>query len=184
MFGHDICLKGRLYTFLIFSEFKIHNSISLWVKITRKPNSIGHPSLCFARKQSSNSATGCDVINRWLIGTRNFAKSWAPPLAQYHKWYFKIVTRNLRQFWNIASGIYAKYHVQIMLLFVYTATHERFVIFTCRYFNLSRKYHCSKPIKLQKFLISHACNSRKGNRARRSLVRDRGKQQEQSLKMC
>ena len=76
---------------------------------------------------------------------------------KYHEWYFKIVTRNLRQFWNIARGIYAKYHVQIMLLFVYTATHERFVIFTCRYFNLSRKYHCSKPIKLQKFLISHAC---------------------------
>ena len=71
-----------------------------------------------------------------------------------------------------------------MLLFVYTTTHERFVIFTCRYFSLSRKYHCSKPIKLQKFLISHACNSRKGDRARRSLVRDRGKQQEQSLKMC
>ena len=44
---------------------------------------------------------------------------------------------NLRQFWNIASGIYAKYHVQIMLLFVYTTTHERFVIFTCRYFKLS-----------------------------------------------
>ena len=25
------------------------------------------------------------------------------------------------------SGIYAKYHVQIMLLFVYTTTHKRFV---------------------------------------------------------
>ena len=79
MFRHDICLKGRLYTFLIFSAFKIHNSVSLWVKITRKPNSIWRPSLCFARKQSSNPATGCDVINRWIIGTRNFAKSWAPP---------------------------------------------------------------------------------------------------------
>ena len=44
---------------------------------------------------------------------------------------------NLRQFWNITSGIYAKYHVQIMLLFVYTTTHKRFVIFTCRYFKLS-----------------------------------------------
>ena len=30
-----------------------------------------------------------------------------------------------------------KYHVQIMLLFVYTTTHKRFVIFTCRYFKLS-----------------------------------------------
>ena len=32
---------------------------------------------------------------------------------KYHEW-------NLRQFWNITSGIYAKYHVQIMLVFVYT----------------------------------------------------------------
>ena len=79
MFGHDICLKGRLYTFLIFSAFKIHNSVSLWVKITRKPNNLGRPSLCFARKQNSNFVTGCDVINRWIIGTRNIAKSWAPP---------------------------------------------------------------------------------------------------------
>ena len=46
---------------------------------------------------------------------------------------------NLRQFWNITSGIYAKYHVQIMLLFVYTTTSKRFVIFTCRYFKLSWK---------------------------------------------
>ena len=43
---------------------------------------------------------------------------------------------NLRQFWNITSGIYAKYHVQILLLFVYTTTRKRFVIFTCRYFKL------------------------------------------------
>ena len=35
------------------------------------------------------------------------------------------------------SGIYAKYHVQIMLLFVYTTTRKRFVIFTSRYFKLS-----------------------------------------------
>ena len=44
---------------------------------------------------------------------------------------------NLRQFLNITSGIYANYHVQIMLLFVYTTTRKRFVIFTCRYFKLS-----------------------------------------------
>ena len=49
----------------------------------------------------------------------------------------KLLYANLRQFWNITSGIYAKYHAQIMLLFVYTTTHERFVIFTCRYFKLS-----------------------------------------------
>ena len=35
------------------------------------------------------------------------------------------------------GGIYAKYHVQIMLLFVYATTSKRFVIFTCRYFKLS-----------------------------------------------
>ena len=44
---------------------------------------------------------------------------------------------NLRQFWNIAGGIDAKYHVQIMLLFVYTTSRKGFVIFTCRYFKLS-----------------------------------------------
>ena len=48
----------------------------------------------------------------------------------YCKW-------NLRQFWNVTSGIFAKDHVQIMLLFVYTTTRKSFVIFTCRYFNLS-----------------------------------------------
>ena len=56
---------------------------------------------------------------------------------KYHKWYFEIVLHNLRQFWNITSGIYAKYHTQIMLLFVYTTTRKSFVIFTCRYFKLS-----------------------------------------------
>ena len=35
------------------------------------------------------------------------------------------------------GGIYAKYHVQIMLLFVYTTTRKGFVIFTRRYFKLS-----------------------------------------------
>ena len=45
---------------------------------------------------------------------------------------------SLRQFWNITSGMYANYHLQIILLFVYTTTaRKRFVIFTCRYFKLS-----------------------------------------------
>ena len=38
---------------------------------------------------------------------------------------------------KITSGIYAKYHVQIKLLFSYTTTPKSFVIFTCRYFKLS-----------------------------------------------
>ena len=44
---------------------------------------------------------------------------------------------NWRQFWNITSGIYAKYHTQIMLLFVYTGRCKMSVLFTCRYFKLS-----------------------------------------------
>ena len=65
---------------------------------------------------------------------------------KYHKWYFELIVIcyftplgewNLRQFWNITSGTYAKYHLQIMLLIAYTTTHVRFVIFTCRYFKLS-----------------------------------------------
>ena len=55
----------------------------------------------------------------------------------YTKFHEPLGEWNLRQFWNITSGIYAKYHVQIMLLFVYTTTYTRFVIFTCRYFKLS-----------------------------------------------
>ena len=54
--------------------------------------------------------------------------------------YTQTVFSNLRmmwQFWNITSAIFAKCHVQIMLLFVYTTTRKRFVIFTCRYFKLS-----------------------------------------------
>ena len=44
---------------------------------------------------------------------------------------------NLRQFWNITSGIFAKYQVQIRLLFVYTTTRKRFVISNYRCLKLS-----------------------------------------------
>ena len=71
--------------------------------------------------------------------------------TQFHKLLGKW---NLRQFWNITSGIYAKYHMQIMLLFVYTTIRKRFVIVTCGYFKLRwnttalsqsncRKFSCS-----------------------------------------
>ena len=47
---------------------------------------------------------------------------------KYHKWYSKIVMRNFAIWDNfeisITTGIFAKYHVQIMLLFVYTTTHK------------------------------------------------------------
>ena len=56
---------------------------------------------------------------------------------KYHEWYLPLGEWNLRQFWNITSGIFAKYHVQIILLFVYTTTRKRLVIFTYRYFKLS-----------------------------------------------
>ena len=44
---------------------------------------------------------------------------------------------NLRQFWNITSGVYAKQHVQIMVFFIYTTFRKSYLIFTCRYFKLS-----------------------------------------------
>jgi len=57
---------------------------------------------------------------------------------KYHEWYFEPLGEwILRQFWNIMNGTYAKYHVQIMLSFVYTTAHKRFVIFTYSYFKLS-----------------------------------------------
>ena len=81
----------------------------------------------------------------------------------------------MRQFWNITIGIYqyATYHVQIMLLFVYTTTHKRFVIFTCRYFKLSwnttalrqsncRYFSCgSITLVIQLQLGDHFDNSRR-----------------------
>ena len=93
---------------------------------------------------------------------------------KYHKWYFKIILlytisqalgeRNLRQFWNITGGISAKYHVQIILLFVYSTTRKGFVIFTSRYFKLSwnttvlsqsngRNFSCSSINKLISIMI-------------------------------
>ena len=66
-------------------------------------------------------------INTMSDISKNCCSQFYEPLGEW----------NLRQFWNITSGIYAKYHVQIMLLFVYTTTRKRFVIFTYRYFKLS-----------------------------------------------
>ena len=49
---------------------------------------------------------------------------WSDIWYKYHKWYFQVVIRNFK------SGVFAKCHVQIMLLFVYTTTRKGFVIFT------------------------------------------------------
>ena len=82
-----------------------------------------------------------DIILRISIGNSMICSDiW----HKYHEWYFNIVIHdftsrlgewNLRQFWNITSGIYAKYRVQIMLLFVYTSTRKRFAILYVRISN-------------------------------------------------
>ena len=68
---------------------------------------------------------------------------------------FGINTRSdiLKLLYVIFDGIYAKYHVQIMLLFVHTTTRRRFYNFHTKVFQIKLKYQCSKPIKLQKFLM-------------------------------
>ena len=82
---------------------------------------------------------------------------------KYHERYFQIVIRNftkplgewnLRQFWNTTSGIYAKYHVQIMPLFVYTTTRKGFVILTCRYFKLSWNTNALRQSTCRNFSFS------------------------------
>ena len=67
---------------------------------------------------------------------RPFRLSFAPTICP---WVSEDVRRvKFEKFWNITSGIYAKCHVQIMLLlFAYTTTRKQVVISTCRYFKLS-----------------------------------------------
>ena len=89
---------------------------------------------------------------------------------KYHKWYFEFVIRNftsvrrwnLRQFWNITSGIYAKYHVQIMLL---TAL-KGFVIFTCRYFKLSWNTTALSQSNCRNFPCNSIKNEKSGKTVR------------------
>ena len=66
-------------------------------------------------------------------------------------------SRNWTQFWNITSGIYSEYHVQIMLLFVYTSTCKGFVIFTWRYFKLSWNIPARSQSNCRNFSCS-SCN--------------------------
>ena len=63
-------------------------------------------------------------INTTIV-TRNFTSRYVrrvkfETIMKYHQWYLCQIS------------------LQIMLLFVYTTTHTRFVIFTCRYFKLNR----------------------------------------------
>ena len=80
--------------------------------------------------RSSRKIGECNPSDRVCVGNSMICRDiW----HKYREWYFEIV----RQFWNISGGIYTKYHVQIMLLFVYTTTRKSFVIITCKYFKLS-----------------------------------------------
>ena len=73
----------------------------------------------------------------------------------WHKYHEPLGEWNLRQFWNITRGIYAKYHVQIMLSFVYTTTHKRFVIFTRRDLKLSWNTTALSQSKCRNFSCSN-----------------------------
>ena len=89
----------------------------------------------------------CYVVMSCMLSTISIGNSMicSDIWYKYHEW-------NLWQFWNIMSGIYVKYHVQIMLLFVYTTRCKRFVLFTCIQIKLNttalsksncRKFSCS-----------------------------------------
>ena len=113
---------------------------------------------CFLTKTSPNTFSGCICIGNSMIVSDIWHK--------YHEWYFEIGIRkgewNLRQFWNITIGIDAKYHVQIMLLFVYTTTIKRFVIFTFRYFKLSWNTTALSQSNCRNFSCSTIMHKTKG----------------------
>ena len=72
-----------------------------------------------------------------LVSTGNsmiFGINTASDISNYLLYVISRAVRRLK-FETILK--YAKYHIQIMLLFAYTTTRKRFVIFTCRYFKLS-----------------------------------------------
>ena len=91
-----------------------------------------HNNLLLSLRNYFKEITHCFVVMSCMLSTISIGNSMicSDIWHKYHEW-------NLRQFWNITSGIYAKYHIQIMLLFVYTTRCKRFVLFTCRYFKLS-----------------------------------------------
>ena len=77
---------------------------------------------------------------------------------KYHEWYFKIVIQN---FTRVKFETILKYHNwylyqisrtnhAIICLYYYR---QKVCNFHMQVFQIKVKYHCSKPIKLQKFLI-------------------------------
>ena len=92
-----------------------------------------------------------DISKLLYIISRAVSRVKFETILKYHEWYFHL-------------SKYAKYHVQIILIFVYTATHKRFVIFTSRYFKISwnttalgqsncRNFSCSSIIWLNSGLF-------------------------------
>ena len=96
-------------------------------------------------------AFSCRFYNcRWRIGNSMISSDiW----RKYEKWYFKIAIRNLieiRDNFDITRVGYAKDHVQIMLLFVYTSTRKSFL----RWWNITalsqsncRNFSCRSIIR-------------------------------------
>ena len=66
---------------------------------------------------------------------------------KYQEWYFEIIIR------NFTSGIYAKYHRQINAIICLYYYPQKVCNFHIQVFQIKLKYHYSKLIKLQKFLM-------------------------------
>ena len=92
------------------------------------------PSLC--KICIGNSMICCDVWHK------------------YHEWYFEIVIRNFETILKYHEWYLCQISLQIMLLFVYTTTRKRFVIFTCRYFKLSWNTTALSQSKCRNFSCS------------------------------
>ena len=82
---------------------------------------------------------------------------------KYHSWYFKIVVRNFTSRWghSVKFETILKYHEWYLrqisctnhaFMFSFSTFRKRFVIFTCKYFKLSRNTTTQSQSNLQKFL--------------------------------
>ena len=77
-----------------------------------------------------------DILKLLYVISRAVRRVKLETILKYHEWYLCHIS------------------LEIMLLFVYTTSHTRFVIFTCRYFKIKLKYHGSKPINWRNFSCS------------------------------
>ena len=96
--------------------------------------------------------TTSDILKLLYIISRAIRRVKFETILKYHEWYLRQLSR------------------KIMLLFVYTSTCKRFVIFTCRYFKLSwnttalsqsncRNFSCSSINTLKAFsrILQFSC---------------------------